>query len=150
MFLSLILFFFRRSPFLNRLGLLLFAFCIGLEYLRIGLEWYFFVLTLIFLGGVIVVFTYASACTNYFRFSYQRSKLIKLFLGLRILCFYMKGVKSVLGGELYLALKGAFSGFARGRLVIMGLVLILVLVILVKLVKLEDGPLKSRFYNFRN
>ena len=62
----------------------------------------------------------------------------------------MKGVKSVLGGELYLALKGAFSGFARGRLVIMGLVLILVLVILVKLVKLEDGPLKSRFYNFRN
>lgn len=143
MYLSLIpIFFFSSSSFINRVSLLLFAFLNSLFYLKIGFMWYFYRVILIFLGGVIIIFCYASACTANFRFF--ESKFYTEYIFLIVLFFSGGPLRFPINSMGCRGIKNITSQICQRLEAWIGLILTLSLFIVVKLVKLERGPLKSK------
>lgn len=135
---------FTKTPLFTRLLLVLFS-IVGRTLISAqGLNWIFMAIVIIFLGGIIVVFVYASRLNfrkkNIFHFSFK--KIILFRATLIVLNFLMP---SIFINEIFLAPFSLYSGNRSGNLVYLALYLLMVLLLLIKIVSQGDGPIKTQF-----
>ena len=118
----------------------------ALFYLQVALIWYFYCMILIFFGGVIVIFCYASSCTTNFRF-YEKGVRVE-FIGVRALIIFLNPLHTASASPLNtrgcFGIKNILDQTSQGAEAWIGLILTVRLFIIVKLVKLDRGPLKSK------
>ena len=134
--------FITQSPFFISLSLLMFAFCWRIIIHRAGSIWVRYTLVLIFLGGIMIVFVYASSMNRVFKLKVEIGKsMVSLLVLLRVLT--MKPCS---------LLSNRFSGRSptwlnfflinSGVIILMARFILITLFIVVKLVQLSEGPLK--------
>ena len=107
-------------------------------------SWFFYITTLVFLGGVIVLIIYITTlCTNE-QLSYRRGGVA----GVGLVCAIIWGVRPTSIGRLIgkssVIPASVFSSFHITLLVFLLRFLFIVIISVVKLVKVESGPLSSR------
>ena len=136
------LFFTSSSPFPNSLGLLRYAIFSGILYLHYGRIWYFFSRVLVFLGGVLVQFNYASSCSSNFRF-----------YGIRICKFLIFSLSTFISEHLVtfktqgcttLRVKSSLEQPTQEMQYVIGISLLITLFVVVKLCRKSKGPIKSK------
>nr|ADT63592.1 NADH dehydrogenase subunit 6 [Calanus sinicus]ADT63604.1 NADH dehydrogenase subunit 6 [Calanus sinicus]ADT63617.1 NADH dehydrogenase subunit 6 [Calanus sinicus]ADT63630.1 NADH dehydrogenase subunit 6 [Calanus sinicus]ADT63643.1 NADH dehydrogenase subunit 6 [Calanus sinicus] len=119
----------------------------GVFLMKIKISWFFYILVLVFLGGVMVVIIYMSTLAANEKFSFSISPVSSvtsaglMLSGLVVLKFKHLTEHTTAGlvasGSLY------ESGLMSGLIFLM-VYLLLALVAVVKLVKFESGPLVAR------
>ena len=129
-----------KSPFYVSLSVILCSIGLGLFLILAGISWFFYSLVIIFLGGIIVVFVYASSLSNNFI----------LLTSIKTIYFIIGGVLSFI--IIFSTKLQRFSPFTCPPILFFGdtirvvallaLVLLLVLFVVVKAVKVEDGAIK--------
>jgi NADH:ubiquinone oxidoreductase subunit 6 (subunit J) len=130
-----------------RLALSLIAACLLVSalLLKISTSWLFYLLVLMFLGGVMVVITYMSSLAANEKSLYSRQPKFIFWLllgGLVILLLDIE--KEAVPTSSFNFAGGAYGLSFLPALVSSFLVLFLALVRVVKLIKLEEGPLVKR------
>nr|AYV63057.1 NADH dehydrogenase subunit 6 [Lovenula raynerae] len=150
-FLSLLLMTASISFFLNHpisLALMLMAICVltSLLILKLSFSWFFFILMLVFLGGVMIIITYmTSLAANEKFFAPSIKPQITLFLsGLTLMIFLQ-----TTSFNHKLSSSFEFTGLLYEKeffcsLLLCFFSLLLTLISVVKLMKLESGPLVKR------
>lgn len=133
----------RQSPFLVSLIIIAYSILIGIFLRARGLKWFAFSLILMFLGGIIIVFVYASSLS-------RRSKLVApsgalrlliLCVVVRVLLYYSPALH-YWGIFSEMQVKPLFSLFAYKIICTLGIVLLITLFLLIKIIKFERGSLK--------
>ena len=67
-----------KSPFIISLGLVIFSFTLRMTLHRVGCVWVTYTLVIIFLGGIIIVFIYASSIDSVFKLMIKLQKVVFL------------------------------------------------------------------------
>lgn len=107
-------------------------------------SWLFYLLVLIFLGGVIIIITYiTSLAANEKAFKQGGIKFLPVTIIPLWLFFFDDASASKLLSSARLA-KSLFEGEFSGILIFCFLILFLALISVVKLLKIEEGPLVKR------
>ena len=148
-FLLINLILFISHPIFFSLILIIRSIIIGLICIKFNLSWFFYLLVLVFLGGVIVLIIYINtlAINEKFFFYKFKFKLIYIFIlviPLQLL-FYKRGFIKINYSN-YLSIN-LYRSINSVLLVFLILYLLLTLICVVKLVKFEFGPLIKRLYN---
>ena len=136
------LFFTSSSPFPNRLGLLRYAVFRRILYLEFGRIWYYFSRILVFLGGVLIQFNYASSCSSNFRFYGMRicKALIfalSSFISEHLITFKTQGCTTF-------SVKSSLEQPTQEIQYVIGISLLITLFVVVKLSRKGKGPIKSK------
>lgn len=130
------------SPFRICLTLVLFVGLVGIWSHFIGRLWLIYSLIIIFLGGIIIVFIYTASVNNRFKFLVNFNKsflysapiLVGISLRLSINRYVMTIQESVWR---------IFTASSLGFIILLGLIIIITLFTVVKLVQVDQGPLKT-------
>ena len=119
---------------------------VGVICIKINLSWFFYLLVLVFLGGVIVLIIYINTLAInekffFYKFKYKFFYLVSFFLIIQIILYknilYKINLSNFISIGLYESINFIF-------LVFLILYLLLTLICVVKLVKFEYGPLIKR------
>ena len=138
---SIIVFSSTKSPFYVRLSIILVSFSYGVILIYSGLSWFFFSLVIIFLGGIIVVFVYASSLGSKFiiTFSLDKYSLIAFVITITaiaiLICEHVKSPNPI---QLIILYRNYSSLF----ILMIGTVLLLILFVVSKVVAINDGAIK--------
>lgn len=131
----------NQSPFVVSLIIILMSIFISLVMLINGLTWFGFALILIFLGGIIVVFSYASAIGGTQKIKNNVSILSAgLVLMLRLRVNYFFHIEET--NRSFLIIKTIFSEYFLGVLFFFCFMLLITIFLIIKLIKFERGALK--------
>ena len=129
-----------NSPFYFSLSVVSLSFSLGLMLSFIGITWFFYSLVVMFLGGMIVVFVYASSLRNNFVIKMDNMfTTIALSVGVRVV-IQLNSYLSLIHKSLNPAL--VYSAGITPIVVMLRSMLLLVLFVISKVVKIEDGALK--------
>lgn len=97
-----------KSPFIISLGLVIFSFTLRMTLHRAGCVWVTYTLVIIFLGGIIIVFIYASSIDSVFKLMIKLQKVLFI-LFLMVVGFYRNLILDVeiifIGAEHFYSLK---------------------------------------------
>lgn len=131
-----------KSPFLISLGLVSFSFALRLFVHSVGYVWVTYTLVIIFLGGIIIVFIYASSLNRVFKLIIKIYKIL-IFSASLIALSLIVGGELLIEGQLYSTPVWLnFCCRSLGVLCIIALLVLFTLFIVVKLVQVREGPLK--------
>lgn len=111
--------------------------------LKLSFSWVFFLLVLIFLGGVIIIIRYMASLAANEKFFLLPHNLLWGFLLLPLIFFFDVGASRKLRSS-YLPAGGFYEQRMATRLTFCFLILLIALIRAVKLIKLEIGPLVKR------
>lgn len=133
-----------KTPLFCRLLIILFSITSRARITLAGLNWVFLAVVIMFLGGIIVVFIYASSLNFRKKNILQntRAKLLRrviISLGL-ILLFNSFRVKAVVFSSYRVYVSQRVS-----ILIFMATYLLVILLIVVKIIQFNEGPLKTYF-----
>jgi len=131
-----------KSPFIISLGLVIFSFTLRLTIHRVGYMWVTYTLIIMFLGGMIIVFIYASAMDSVFKLAVKVHKVIMFSTSLVLLS--LSSWTCLFSTNHYYATP-VWLNFCCRRVGVLGVMILLILstlFIVVKLVQIGDGPLK--------
>ncbi len=131
-----------KSPFIIRLGLVAFSLVLSLILHGLGLVWVTYTLVIIFLGGIIIVFIYASSINRVFKL---RIKTYKILSFLRVIVILFTILPSNLFSTSHSYFTPVWLNFCcrgSGVLCLIALLILITLFIVVKLVQVTEGPLK--------
>jgi len=137
---------FISHPIFFSVILIISSIVIGIMCIKINLSWFFYLLVLVFLGGVIVLIIYINTLAInekffYYKINYKPTYLFIFFFLLQIILvknFYYKiNLSNYISMNLYESMNFI-------SLLFLILYLLLTLVCVVKLVKFEYGPLIKR------
>ena len=139
---SIMLVLVAKSPFIISLGLVVFSFTLRFTVHSAGYLWVTYTLVIMFLGGMIIVFIYASSMDSVFKLIIKVQKVVRLSVSLVVL--------SLLSWTHFLSLNHFYStpvwlnfcSRRAGVLCVMILLILSTLFIVVKLVQIREGPLK--------
>ncbi len=133
-----ILIFFSSSPFVLRLSLVSLVIILGVGLALVNLTWLFYAIVVVFLGGIIVAFTYCSSLNSYFKFYVNIN-----FLFLFTLLFITGGIL-IPNSSLLINIKFIirFLVFQSIPLFLFTFSILLTLTLVVKIVSINEGPLK--------
>ena len=129
------------SPFYIRLSVIVISFSFGLSLVYSGTSWFFFSLVIMFLGGIIVVFVYASSLGRNFViiFSTNRSYFIVVVIISIMLRFLFSNSYIV---SINQSLVSIYNLQSFIFITILGSVLLGVLFVVSKVVTINDGTIK--------
>ena len=139
-FLSVFSIIFIKSPFYFRLTVVCTSFFFGTILSLLGIRWFFYSLVVIFLGGIMVVFVYASSLRNNF--------IIKLgSMGPVVIISARSALIVILNSQFTLVHKSLnpsmiYSSGVIAVIIVLSVILLLVLFVISKVVKVEDGAIK--------
>ena len=107
----------------------------------IGSIWFIYTLIIIFLGGIIIVFVYAAAINNIFKIFtlHYNAFTVRLFVMIRI--FYLSQPEFYLNHGQFAIWNFPLS-ISYNFIIFLSLIILLSLFIIVKIVQIEQGPLK--------
>lgn len=131
-----------KSPFIISLGLVMFSFSLSLTLHSSGCVWVTYTLIIIFLGGIIIVFIYASSINRVFKLIIKIHK-VALFTFTLVLLSLFTGAGSSSIRQSYTT--PVWLNFCLRSLTVLCVIAILILstlFIVVKLVQVSEGPLK--------
>lgn len=131
-----------KSPFIISLGLVMFSFSLSLTLHSSGCVWVTYTLIIIFLGGIIIVFIYASSINRVFKLIIKIHK-VALFTFTLVLLSLFTGAGSPSIRQSYTT--PVWLNFCLRSLTVLCVIAILILstlFIVVKLVQVSEGPLK--------
>ena len=139
---SILLVLIAKSPFIISLGLVIFSFTLSLTLHRAGCVWVTYTLVIIFLGGMIIVFVYASSIDSVFKLIVKLQKVV--FLTVTLVALSIISWIFVLNTNHYYSTPVwlNFCCNSAGVLCVMVLLILSRLFIVVKLVQISEGPLK--------
>lgn len=105
-----------------------------------GIRWFFYSLVIMFLGGIIVVFVYASSLGNNFILLIKSNYLnFVLAIAVATLTLINEAQPNFM---IYSAPSIIYSEDISGPIILIGLILLSVLFVVAKTVKVEDGAIK--------
>lgn len=131
-----------KSPFIIRLGLVVLSFTLRLTIHRVGYMWVTYTLVIMFLGGIIIVFIYASAMDSVFKLVVKLYKVIMFSTSLVVISL---SSWACLFNTNHYYTTPVWLNFCCRRVGVLGVMILLILstlFIVVKLVQIGDGPLK--------
>ena len=143
---------FISHPIFFRIILIISSIIVGLICIKINLSWFFYLLVLVFLGGVMVLIIYMNTLAINEKFFFVKIKfkyiyIFIFFVTLQLLFYKNNFIKinysNFIPTTLYRSLNSVF-------IVFLIFYLLLALICVVKLVKFEFGPLIKRLYNLFN
>jgi len=145
-FLLINLMIFISHPIFFRVILIIRSIMIGIICMKINLSWFFYLLVLVFLGGVIVLIIYINTLAINEKFFFYKIKFKYLYLFIFIflmqILFYKRSfIKANYSNFISISLYDSINSIS---LVFLILYLLLTLICVVKLVKFEYGPLIKR------
>ena len=131
-----------NSPFTICLSLVIFVSLIGIWSHFIGRLWLMYTLIIIFLGGIIIVFIYTASVNNRFKFliNTYRVTFASLLVGFG---FFTRLNSSRHHSNLQEGVWRIFRAVSVRLVVFLGLMIIMTLFTVVKLVQIDQGPLKT-------
>lgn len=139
---STILVLIAKSPFMISLGLVIFSFTLRFAVHSAGYLWVSYTLVIMFLGGIIIVFIYASSMDSVFKLIIKIQKVVWLSISLVILSLlswtYFLNLSHFYSTPVWLN----FCSRRAGVLCVIILIVLSTLFIVVKLVQIREGPLK--------
>lgn len=125
-----------RSPFLIRLSLVILSFCLRIILLINSFSWMFYTLIILFLGGIIIVFIYISSLNSIFKISLKRKLVIPIFI--LIMIFIKDRFLSNKFNDPWIN----FNFMNYISIIFIVVIILLRLFIIVKLVSINEGPIK--------
>ena len=132
---------FTSSPFYTRLGVVIISFSFGLFLVYSGTPWFFFSLVIIFLGGIIVVFVYASSLGSNFVISFSvKGKYVTLLVVLSIILMWIYCDLNIV--NINQSLVSIYSLQSFIFIFVLGRILLRVLFVVSKVVSSNDGAIK--------
>lgn len=131
-----------KSPFIIRLGLVAFSLVLRLTIHRAGFIWVTYTLVIMFLGGIIIVFIYASSINSVFKLMVKRYKVVIFSTTLVLPCFLTWGGFLNSGQVSSTPVWLNFCCRSTTVLCVIAMLILLTLFIVVKLVQVLEGPLK--------
>ncbi len=130
-------------PFAIALLLMVISVSLGLGLLKISFSWLFYLLVLIFLGGVIVIITYIASLAANEKFSRPKIRSLRiLLLAPGVLLF--DHIRKTKISSAFLFSGALYEPLLLRCTIFCFLILLLALIRAVKLIKLEEGPLVKR------
>ena len=141
---------FISHPIFFSIILIFSSIIIGTMCIKINLSWFFYLLVLVFLGGVIILIIYINTLAINEKFYFYKVKNKSIFILIFLISIQIIFIKNY-------GWKINFSNFISINLyesinfislIFLILYLLLTLICVVKLVKFEYGPLIKRLYNF--
>lgn len=139
---SIIFVLIAKSPFMISLGLVILSFTLRLTVHSVGCLWVTYTLVIIFLGGIIIVFIYASSMDSVFKLMIKIQKVVRLsisFIALSLVSWtYFLNLSHFYSTPVWLN----FCSSRAGVLCVIILFILSTLFIVVKLVQIREGPLK--------
>ena len=151
-FLLINLIIFISHPIFFSIMLIIRSIIIGLICIKINLSWFFYLLVLVFLGGVIILIIYINTLAINEKFFFYKIKFkfvyVSLFFIIIQLLFYKNNfIKINFSNYISITLYNSINSIF---IVFLIFYLLLTLICVVKLVKFEFGPLIKRLYNLFN
>jgi hypothetical protein len=143
---------FISHPIFFSVTLIVTSIMVGVICIKANLSWFFYLLVLVFLGGVIVLIIYINtlAINEKFFFYQIKYKPVYFFMFLVLIqIFFFKNNFIKINLSNFTPL-GVYESINFILLIFLMLYLLLTLICVVKLVKFEYGPLIKRLYNFFN
>nr|ACK86647.1 NADH dehydrogenase subunit 6 [Paracyclopina nana] len=133
----------NQSPFVIALMLTVYSMFIGVILGLSGLKWFAFSLILLFLGGMMIVFIYASSLSSSHKlsFSVTLGSLLLITSYFFLLLLFLSSFPVTLSMP-YLQMKVLFSSLCYQVICLFGAMLLMLMFLLVKMVKVESGSLK--------
>lgn len=131
-----------RSPFFMRINVVLFSLTWAISVYRQSSDWFIYTLVIIFLGGMMVMFTYASSLSSLFKLSMGKapqSLAAVLFLNMLLILFNKESTSHLIRNTTPWI---GYSWISFYFMVMMVFIIIAVLFIVVKLVQINEGPIK--------
>lgn len=141
------LMFYSTHPISLGLFLIILSLFSGIIVIKINISWFFYLLVLVFLGGVIVLIIYIRTLAANEKFSFKISGLVNTtILALSGSLLFVMGIKRITGKmRMGVIVAGSIYECVNiRRLVFLMFYLFLTIVCVVKLVKFESGPLIKR------
>ena len=140
---------FISHPIFFRVMLIIRSVVVGLICIKINLTWFFYLLVLVFLGGVIVLIIYINTLAMNEKFFFYKVEFKSVYMILFLIALQLVFYKnSFLKINFSNCIPRALYGSANSLLLVfLILYLLLTLICVVKLVKFEFGPLIKRLYN---
>jgi hypothetical protein len=139
---SIILVLRAKSPFIISLGLVILSFTLRLAVHSAGYLWVTYTLVIMFLGGIIIVFIYASSIDSVFKLMIKIQKGVRISISLVALSLvswtYFLNLSHFYSTPVWLN----FCSSRAGVLCVIILLILSTLFIVVKLVQIREGPLK--------
>lgn len=131
-----------RSPFFIRMNIVLFSLAWAAAIYNSSADWFIYTLVIMFLGGIIVIFTYASSLSSLFKLSFGMvphaiGVVAILTLPLRVL--NKAAVAPLLSNTTPWI---GYSWISFYFIIMIVFIIITVLFIVVKLVQVNEGPIK--------
>ena len=138
------LLFLSRSPFFIRINLIVFRIFWSFNVYLSSADWFFYTLVIIFLGGIIVMFTYASSLTNVFKTSVVAQFKSTVFLLVAFVFTFMSCLVPIhnpcMSNSTWMVYYWPSTIFT----LLIVLTIIITLFVVVKLVQINEGPLKIK------
>lgn len=131
-----------KSPFIIRLGLVIFSFILRLTLHRSGCMWVAYTLIIMFLGGIMIVFIYASSIDSVFKLIIKLHKVVVFSTTLVVLSLLSATALFNINQFSPTPVWLNFCCSSLGVLCVMALLILSTLFIVVKLVQIREGPLK--------
>ena len=140
-FIAIIVVLCTRSPFYIRLSVIIVSFSFGLSLVFYGASWFFFSLVIIFLGGIIVVFVYASSLGRNFVITFLVSnKFLVVVISISVLIVILFSNNNIF--IISQSLVSIYSLQSFIFIAILGSILLGVLFVVSKVVTMNDGAIK--------
>ena len=140
-FIAIIVVLCTRSPFYIRLSVIIVSFSFGLSLVFYGASWFFFSLVIIFLGGIIVVFVYASSLGRNFVITFLVSnKFLAVVISMSVSIVILFSNNNVF--IISQSLVSIYSLQSFIFIAILGSILLGVLFVVSKVVTMNDGAIK--------
>ena len=131
-----------KSPFIISLGLVAFSLILSIVLHSLGMVWVTYTLVIIFLGGIMIVFVYASSMNRVFKLRIKAYKISIFTRALMILLITLPLELFGFGKRYCTPIWLNFCCTRGGVLCLIALLILITLFIVVKLVQLAEGPLK--------
>ena len=131
-----------NSPFVLCIRLIFLSIALSLDIHRVSYFWFTYALIIIFLGGIIVVFSYASSINRGFKLNLKWYRVKEILFIIVMFSSLNLGVLSFIKMVRKAPTTLSYNSTARPVIIIAAGLLLIALFIVVKLVQMEEGPLK--------
>ena len=140
-FIAIIVVLCTRSPFYIRLSVIIVSFSFGLSLVFYGASWFLFSLVIVFLGGIIVVFVYASSLGRNFVITFLVSnKFLAVVISMSVSIVILFSNNNIF--IISQSLVSIYSLQSFIFIAILGSILLGVLFVVSKVVTMNDGAIK--------
>lgn len=132
------------SPFTASLGLASTAVIARVLLLRVGVNWFFFALIILFVGGIIVLFMYICSLTRSLKI--ESNKILVLAAAATLSGFFGFNQELVISSSKLegIVINNLFRSISFAYLIFLAIYLLMGLVVVISLTNKFVGPLKNR------